>query len=318
LGEGMNFPSIYHIAGQWVPRNERSRIMTFINSGTDFGTCSAMLLGPIASLTVGWQWTFFAFGIVGIVWSYLFHKLITESPDDDPNISSHERNYIRQVEQDKEKDIPIEEQVNLALIVKLLQATCVWAIIIAQTCYNFGWYILLSYMPKILLSFGVSFEKVGYFSVLSYLIVIVISNVSAQFADMFINRLEFSVEKTRKIMQSISFLGSSFFYFLLRYSGNNTAIAILLVCCGIGCGSFCRSGYLGNHIDIAPRYAGLLFGISNTVATLPGIFGPLVTGAILQRYPSSPWTIIFNCIIGLNVTGAMIWIAWAKGTTQFH
>jgi MFS family permease len=317
LGEGANFPSVYHLCGSWIPRNERTRLLTFINSGTEFGTCSAMLLGPFVTLTIGWQWTFYTFGFMGVIWSYLFNQIVFEGPDD-PRVSQTERDYINDMNTEKEKEPTEEQPFNLALITSLLKASSVWAIIIAQTCYNFGWYILLSYMPKILISMGIAFEKVGYFSVLSYVIVIVISNASAQFADMLINRLEFTVEKTRKIMQSISFFGSSVFYFLLRYTNQNAALSVLLLCLGIGCGSFCRAGYQGNHVDIAPRYAGLLFGISNTFATMPGIFGPLITGIILQRFPNSPWDVIFNIVIAMNIVGAFAWLAWAKGSTQFR
>ena len=40
------------------------------------------------------------------------------------------------------------------------------------------------------------------------------------------------------------------------------------------------AGYNVNHLDIAPRYAGVLMGITNTAGTLPGIFGPYVAGWI--------------------------------------
>lgn len=43
-------------------------------------------------------------------------------------------------------------------------------------------------------------------------------------------------------------------------------------------GMFC--GFLSNHIDIAPNYAGTLMAITNTVATLPGIIMPLFVGAV--------------------------------------
>ena len=35
--------------------------------------------------------------------------------------------------------------------------------------------------------------------------------------------------------------------------------------------------------DIAPAYAGIIFGISNTFATLPGILSPYVVGALTER-----------------------------------
>ncbi|KAL0479301.1 hypothetical protein AKO1_008110 [Acrasis kona] len=325
LGEGANFPSAYHLCGQWVPKNERTRLMTLINSGTDFGTCTAMLLGPIMTLSMGWQYTFYHFGIMGLVWSVMFYYNVSERPEDDPSTSQQEREYIHfsNKESDDDKgDTTVSDKLSgkssARTMFMLLSAKSVWAIIVAQTSYNFGWYILLSYLPKILLSLGIEFEKVGYFSMLSYLIVIIMSNVAAQIADTLIVRIGWSVEKTRKLMGAISFLGSSFFYFLLRFTLHDTALSVFILCCGIGCGSFCKAGYLSNYVDIAPKYAGILFGLANTFASIPGIAGPLVTGMILHHYPVDPWHVVFNIIICSNLIGAFVWQTSAKGTTQFH
>ena len=35
--------------------------------------------------------------------------------------------------------------------------------------------------------------------------------------------------------------------------------------------------------DIAPAYAGIVFGISNTLATIPGIISPYVVGALTEK-----------------------------------
>lgn len=37
-----------------------------------------------------------------------------------------------------------------------------------------------------------------------------------------------------------------------------------------------------NHLDIAPQHASVLMGLSNTVATLPGIISPSLAGAIVS------------------------------------
>lgn len=43
-------------------------------------------------------------------------------------------------------------------------------------------------------------------------------------------------------------------------------------------GMFC--GFLSNHIDISPNFAGTLMGITNTVATIPGIAVPFVVNVL--------------------------------------
>jgi hypothetical protein len=43
--------------------------------------------------------------------------------------------------------------------------------------------------------------------------------------------------------------------------------------------------------DIAPAYTGIIFGISNTFATLPGILSPYIVGALTEKVSvASTWT----------------------------
>lgn len=43
------------------------------------------------------------------------------------------------------------------------------------------------------------------------------------------------------------------------------------------------SGFNVNHLDIAPRYASILMGISNGVGTLSGMVCPLIVGALTKN-----------------------------------
>lgn len=42
------------------------------------------------------------------------------------------------------------------------------------------------------------------------------------------------------------------------------------------------SGFLANHIDIAPHFAGTLVAITNFFATIPGIAVPYIVGALVD------------------------------------
>lgn len=46
-----------------------------------------------------------------------------------------------------------------------------------------------------------------------------------------------------------------------------------------------------NHLDIAPQYASVLMGISNTFATIPGIVSPALTGYIVTNSVSIQTTL---------------------------
>lgn len=59
---------------------------------------------------------------------------------------------------------------------------------------------------------------------------------------------------------------------------------------------FALSGFNVNHLDIAPRYASILMGISNGVGTLSGMVCPLIVGAMtknkVRTSPSVTWQFI--------------------------
>ena len=74
--------------------------------------------------------------------------------------------------------------------------------------------------------------------------------------------------------------------------------------------------FWANVIDIAPNQSGLVLGISNTVATIPGIVGNIVTGYLINKTGS--WDSVFALTIGFYVFGWIVYIAWAKGTPQFR
>nr|XP_027225767.1 putative inorganic phosphate cotransporter [Penaeus vannamei] len=58
-------------------------------------------------------------------------------------------------------------------------------------------------------------------------------------------------------------------------------IAILFVAVTLQGGIY--TGFMVNHVDIAPNFAGTLFGITNAAATIPGWVAPMTVGAAHQR-----------------------------------
>ena len=78
-------------------------------------------------------------------------------------------------------------------------------------------------------------------------------------------------------------LSSAIFLVLCGYFGTTTVSAVLLLTLAVGVNGLSIAGYGVNHLDISPRYAGILMGLSNSFATLPGILGPAVAKAIAKE-----------------------------------
>ena len=64
---------------------------------------------------------------------------------------------------------------------------------------------------------------------------------------------------------------------------DHTSLAVGLFSLAIGIQGLNGSSYGVNHLDIAPRFAGILMGISNSAGTIPGIIAPYVVGLLTDN-----------------------------------
>ena len=60
--------------------------------------------------------------------------------------------------------------------------------------------------------------------------------------------------------------------------------AMVMMTLGIGLNGFSETGFLVNHLDIAPAFASVLLGVTNTAATMSGIISPTLTGLLVQHH----------------------------------
>ena len=80
-------------------------------------------------------------------------------------------------------------------------------------------------------------------------------------------------------------------------------------------GYFVTGGFAVNHMDVAPRYAGTLMGITNTAGTIPGIVGVYVTGLILEVTGS--WALVFQVAAGVTLFGLVFYLLFSTGKKLF-
>ncbi len=193
---------------------------------------------------------------------------------------------------------------------RIFREKAVWAIVIAHLCNNFGFYILLLWLPSYLHhTFAVPMEKLGSFSVIPYVGAFITQNIAGLIADR-LRRAGMSVGATRKLIQTVAFiLGGAPIMLLPLIHSPQAAVAMATVSlAGTGLGT---GGFIVNHLDIAPRYAGILMGLSNTFATLPGIIGVAATGFILEATGS--FSAAFYLIAAVYAIGLLGYVALASG-----
>ncbi len=81
------------------------------------------------------------------------------------------------------------------------------------------------------------------------------------------------------------------------------------MCGALGFIALTWSGFVPNHLDIAPRYADVLMGITNTAGTIPGIIGIALTGWLVDA--TGDYGSAFMLCASVNILGAIVWFIWA-------
>lgn len=178
-----------------------------------------------------------------------------------------------------------------------------YALILVQCAQNFGFYTLLTQIPSYLsYVMGFDIKKVrgvvlevaincfvsilqnSLLSALPYFVLYITCLVFGFLADYVIKKKIFSVERSRKTFNSLghyipmcALIGLGF----MSKDNPTAGVALLTVAVGINGGIY--SGYMVNHIDLSPIHSGILMGISNFLASLNSIMGPLVTGWIVTE-----------------------------------
>ncbi|KAF4022571.1 hypothetical protein G4228_014795 [Cervus hanglu yarkandensis] len=93
-------------------------------------------------------------------------------------------------------------------------------------------------------------------------------------------------------------------------------MAISFLVLAVGFSGFAISGFNVNHLDIAPRYASILMGISNGVGTLSGMVCPLIVGAMTKHKTREEWQNVFLIAALVHYSGVIFYGVFASGEKQ--
>ncbi|CAL8390908.1 unnamed protein product [Arctogadus glacialis] len=312
IGEGVTYPSMYAMWAAWAPPLERSRLLTLSFTGAQLGTVIALPLSGEICYYLDWTWIFYVFGMVGLVWFVLWSLLVFNSPDRHPRISDRERTYIcSSLENEVSRELgPVPWG-------SILTCRPLWAIVVAHFSYNWTFYTLLTLLPTYMKNvLGFSIQQNGVLSALPYLGSGLLAVGGGQLADYLRDARQYRTVVVRKAFSLVGMVGPAVFLVAAGYTGCNPLLAVVFLTISSSLGGLSASGFNINHLDIAPSYAGILLGITNTFATIPGMVGPVVARALTKNNTMEEWQLVFYISAGINLLGAAFYTVFGRGTVQ--
>lgn len=303
LGEAATFPAAYNLGARWFPQGERSRFVAVLLSGVPAGTVFALLTTGWIVTRWGWPSVFYVFGAAGFVVTALWFALAWDSPAQHPRITPAERALLATGDDRPAQAGPTPWR-------RLLSQSAVWALVFNHFCSNWILYMLLAWLPSYFRATqDLSLVNAGLFSAAPWLSMFVTINLGAWLADGLIRR-GVSVTAVRKLMQTIGLLGAGGCLLLARDAAT-PVVALLAMCSALGALGFTWAGFAPNHLDIAPRHAGVLVGLTNTAGTVPGVIGVAVTGWLVDQ--TGTFDAAFVLAASVAVAGTLVWLLFATG-----
>lgn len=331
VAQGFIFPSIHTVLAQWVPPHERSRSVSLTTSGMYLGAAMGMLVLPSLVKFRGPQSVFLAEAALGGMWSLLWLRFSSDPPH-----SAHTKATAAGY---GETLLPLKGSVKLKAEngggypikspkipwKQIVLSLPVWAIVVNNFTFHYALYVLMNWLPTYFeLGLQLSLQEMGSSKMMPYFNMFLFSNIGGVAADHFITRRIFSVTKTRKLLNTLGFFVASFALMALPLFRTPSGA---LFCSSVALGFLAlgRAGFAINHMDIAPRYAGILMGVSNTAGTLAGIVGVDLTGRLLESAKSSQldltssesWVAVFTIPGFLCIFSALVFLLFSTGERVF-
>mmetsp|Transcript_20703 Transcript_20703/g.62399 ORF Transcript_20703/g.62399 Transcript_20703/m.62399 type:complete len:551 (+) Transcript_20703:239-1891(+) len=316
LGEGLAPSAATSVLAATIPERERARAVTVVFGSLDIGSAIGLTLcGPLITLA-GWPSVFYLFAVLGLLWCGVWPLMKPEKADTALAVEEQPQHITAAAGQaaGAPRAVPW---------LKFMQSSAVWAVIVAHFCFNYGYYVLLAWLPSFFqLALGLDISNSSILTLIPYLAMIAATPFVGPVADGLVHR-GWSLTNVRKLCQGIAFAGPlvcmAACALLLPAPGAVTPLATSLIVgvlsASFAMGSFARGGLYCVHQDINPRYAGALLGITNTAGALPGIVGVSLVGLVLDRTAS--WTYALFLPIGLcYLFGLIVFTALASSERQ--
>lgn len=311
LIEGVLYPSCYDVLRIWSLPEEKSRMGATVLTGSYIGPTIGMVVSGLLTDYCGWVYVFYAHGLAGVIWFCFWAFLAYERPCLHPTISIDERKLI----ETRQGEVALIYEHGKVPWGAIFTSLPVYALIICNFARSFVFYMLLTNQPMYFYVLRFTIAETGVYSSLPYAVMALFCIFSGMLADFMMSKPWLSHTFVRKMFTSVGYGAEAAFFFALALI-EDRYMAVVFLTLGVGLSGIAIAGWQINHLDLAPRYAGILVAITMTFGTLAGVFNPLIVAAMTHDKTLTGWHNVF-WLTGCIIAGAAIfYLVFGSGDRQ--
>ncbi|XP_037376646.1 sodium-dependent phosphate transport protein 3-like [Talpa occidentalis] len=140
--------------------------------------------------------------------------------------------------------------------------------------------------------------------------------LGGQLADFLLSRNLLRLITVRKLFSSLGLLLPSLCAVALPFVASSYITTIILLILIPGTSNLCDSGFIINTLDVAPRYASFLMGLSRGFGLLAGIISSTATGFLISQDSVSGWRNVFFLSAAVNMLGLVFYLTFGQAEIQ--
>ena len=289
VGESIAFPGSSKIIARHIPAERRGMANAAVAAGIAIGPAVGTLVGGLIVASLGWRAMFFAFGLATLLWLLPWQHTVRSLPT-----TGH---------------LDVGTQVSMR---SLVGKWPLWSMSIGHCAGNYCFYFLLAWLPLYLTKQrGFTITGMTLLATIGYAVQAVCALTYGHFSDWW-TRSGRSEALCRRWMMVVSQALAAIAILGLGFSEHALPIALFLCLGGAATASLSLNLYSVAQMFAGPRASGSWVGIQNALGNLSGIFGPIVTGIIVD---SAGYGSAFVLTAAVAALGA-IW--WAVGVPRIE
>ena len=293
VGEGGAFPTATRAFTYWMPVSERGFAQGVTHSFARLGGAVTPPLVLAVVIAGGWRDAFILLGIASLVWTALYMRVFTNSPEQNRRITPEETAEIgyRRGDCDRAKRA-------LTPWRKLIRR--MWLVTFVDFCYGWLLWVYLTWLPSYLKeSRGFDLKHLALFTALPLLAGVVGDTLGGVVSDRLFKwtgRLRFA-----RCAVLVTGMGGSLAFLVPMISTSNPIHAVIFLSGSFFFLEITNPVLWTLPLDIAGKYAGTAGGMMNTGFGIAGMVSPVVFGYLIMRTGS--YDLPFMISAGLLVLG---------------
>jgi len=300
MGESVAYPSYSRILASGYPEQRRGFCNAAIDAGSKLGPALGTLIGGLIVASVGWRALFFILGGGALLWLVpWFLSIPRHAPARAP------------------------EAVGGPGFLDILKRRQTWGTFMGLFAINWAWYILVTWLPYYLRTArGFSLNSMAVFGSLPFWCIAASSITFGWLSDRLIVR-GFSVSAVRRSFCAGGLLlAGAFMLPVALVASGRTAVYLLAIATALFGLSTSNIWAITQRLA-GPAAAGKWTGLQNAFGNMAGVFGPWLTGILVQRTGSYvPAFGLMSAVLGLGAVSFLILIPrldpveWHSGAAQ--